>query len=48
MDEPTTRENTLNRLGNRTTAWFSKPANVILFVFLCVLLVLTLYPFFRF
>ena len=35
---------TVNRMKGRTRAWFSKPANVILLVFLIVLTVLTLYP----
>ena len=35
---------TVNRMKGRTQAWFSKPANVILLVFLIVLTVLTLYP----
>ena len=35
---------TINRMKGRTRAWFSKPANVILLVFLIVLTVLTLYP----
>ena len=34
----------LSRLKGRTKAWFSKPANVILLVFLLLLAVLTLYP----
>ena len=46
MDQPSNREDAINRLSSRTLAWFSKPANVILFAFLCVLLVLTLYPVF--
>ena len=46
MDQPSNREDAINRLSSRILAWFSKPANVILFAFLCVLLVLTLYPVF--
>lgn len=46
MEESTTRNNAVIRAAGRVRAWFSKPANTILFVFLCVLLVLTLYPLF--
>lgn len=35
---------TVTRVKGRTRAWFSKPANVILLVFLVLLLILTLYP----
>ena len=36
MDQPSNREDAINRLSSRILAWFSKPANVILFAFLCV------------
>ena len=35
---------TMTRFRGRIKAWFSKPANVILLIFLIVLVVLTLYP----
>ena len=44
MDEARVRNPVFARLKGRTTAWFSKPANIILLVFLLALLVLTLYP----
>ena len=44
MTEATVRNNTMNRLKGRALAWFSKPANIILSVFLVALVVLTLYP----
>ena len=44
MDQANTRSIQMNRLKGRARAWFSKPANVILLVFLIALAVLTLYP----
>ena len=44
MDEARTHTLPLNRIKGRALAWFSKPANVILLVFLVALAVLTLYP----
>ncbi|MBR2697090.1 MAG: iron ABC transporter permease [Clostridia bacterium] len=44
MDEVKAHNVALNRLKGRTLAWFSKPANIILLVFLIALVVLTLYP----
>ena len=46
MDETPVQNNIVKQMWDRVAAWFSKPANLILFVFLCVLLVLTLYPVF--
>ena len=39
-----TRGIRLGRLKGRTRAWLSKPANIILLVFLLALALLTLYP----
>lgn len=44
MDGVKARNAALNRLKGRTLAWLSKPADIILLVFLLVLTVLTLYP----
>ncbi|MBR0369069.1 MAG: iron ABC transporter permease [Clostridia bacterium] len=44
MEEVKARNVALNRLRGRATAWFSKPANIILLAFLVALVVLTLYP----
>ena len=44
MQQTQTRKLTLSRLKGRVHAWFSRPANIILFVFLILLAVLTLYP----
>ncbi len=44
MDEARTQRIALNRIKGKTLAWFSKPANVILLVFLLLLAALTLYP----
>lgn len=46
MEGAADRNNAVLRLKGRLLAWFSKPANIILLVFLIVLLVLTLYPLF--
>ena len=34
----------MNRVRGKTRAWFSRPANIILLVFLILLIVLPLYP----
>ena len=39
-------DRSLARTGGRLRAWFSKPANVILLIFLILLVWLTLYPLF--
>ncbi len=44
MEEVKAQNVALNRIKGRTLAWFSKPANLILLVFLVALVVLTLYP----
>ena len=44
MEEAKARNNAMSRLKGHTITWFSKPANVILLVFLLALLVLTMYP----
>ena len=46
MDEAARHGSTVKRLRGQAYAWLSKPANVILLVFLLALLVLTLYPLF--
>ena len=44
MQQTQTGKVRLSRLRGRLHAWFSKPANIILLVFLIALTVLTLYP----
>ena len=44
MQQTIDRSIRMNRVKGRVRAWFSKPANVILLIFLCTLVVLTLYP----
>lgn len=44
MEEVKARNVALSRMKGRTLAWFTKPANIILLVFLVALVVLTLYP----
>ena len=44
MDQAVNRSVRLNRVKGRVRAWLSKPANIILLVFLVTLAVLTLYP----
>ena len=44
MTEAKARNIALKRLKCRALAWFSKPANIILLIFLLALIVLTLYP----
>ena len=44
MQQTQSQKITLSRLKGRVNAWFSKPANIILLVFLVALTVLTLYP----
>lgn len=46
MEEAKARNNAMSRLRGHTMTWFSKPANVILLLFLLALLVLTMYPLF--
>ena len=44
MEQTIDRHIRMNRVKGRMRAWFSKPANVILLIFLVTLVVLTLYP----
>ena len=44
MEQAGIRKVQMRRLQGRVHAWFSKPANVILLIFLAALTVLTLYP----
>ena len=44
MDEAKVPYSAFGRLKGRAQAWFSKPANTILLIFLIALIVLTLYP----
>ena len=44
MEEALIPGSSFSRLKGRILAWLSKPANIILLVFLFLLLVLTLYP----
>ena len=44
MDQARTQNVRMNRMKGRVRAWLSKPANIILLIFLATLAVLTLYP----
>lgn len=44
MDAARTRQIQMKRMQGRVRTWFSRPANIILLVFLLLLLFLTLYP----
>ncbi len=44
MSEAKAHKIPLNRIRGRVSAWFSKPANIVLLVFLVALIALTLYP----